>query len=173
MSLWRDLRDLLGMYSSGGMVIMTGMDGAVLETAVSPPSSYDGKIYDQKGIRTTIQLDSDYIIVMSPAVLQQPHIWQSHMSHVAAKLAVLDTLRTWAQQSWLLFMLIPLAWYVRELANMNSLAEWWTMLGPTLLSFVIVRARKWILRFLRAAVLPLLMRGVAWVVKRQFEAFVG
>ena len=34
MSTWRDLRDLLEMYSAGGLVIMTGMDGAVMETAV-------------------------------------------------------------------------------------------------------------------------------------------
>lgn len=174
MSTWHDVRDLLSMYSAGGMVIMTGMDGKVLETAVSPPSStYDGRIYDQKGIRTTIQLDSDYVTVLSLAVLQQPHIWQSHMHHVDAKLAVLDKLHIWARQSWLLFMIIPLAWYGYDLANMNSLAEVWALIGPTLLSFVIVLARKWILRLLQATVLPLLMRVVVWLLKRRFNAFVG
>ena len=81
MSTWQDLRDLLEMYSSGGLVIMTRMDGNLAETAVTPPSSeYTGKTYNATGIRTTIQFDSDYVITMSPSVMHHPQVWQQHMS---------------------------------------------------------------------------------------------
>ena len=173
MSTWRDLRDLLEMYSSGGLVIMTGMDGAVQETAVSPSSSYDGKIYNQTGIRTTIQFDSDYVTVMTPAVLQQPDIWQQHMTQIDDKLAVLDKLREWAQRSWLLFLLIPLAWYGYDLTGISSLEEAWSLIYPTLLSAAIVLGRKWILRGLQVTVLPLITRAVGGFVQRKFKQFVG
>lgn len=174
MSTWRDLRDLLEMYSAGGLVLMTGMDGAVVETAVSPSSStYNGKIYDHTGIRTTIQLDSDYMTVMSTAVLQQPRIWQQHVAHVDAKLAVLDTLREWAQRSWLLFMLMPLVWYGSDLTGIESVEDAWRFIYPTLLGGAIVLGRKWILRGLQAVVLPLIMRVIGWFVKRRFNQFVG
>lgn len=173
MSTWRDLRDLLEMYWSGGLVIMTGMDGAVMETAVSQSLTYDGKIYNTTGIRTTIQLDSDYVTVMTPAVLHQPQIWQLHVAHVDAKLAVLDTLRDWAQRSWLLFMLIPLAWYGYDLTGVSSLEEAWRLIYPTLLSAAIVLGRKWILRGLQVTILPLITRIISWFVKRKFKQFVG
>jgi hypothetical protein len=174
MSTWQDLGDLLEMYRSGGLVIMTGMDGVVQETAVSPPtSSYDGKIYTHTGIRTTIQFDSDYVTVMTPAVLQQPHVWQQHVTHVNAKLAVLDKLRQWAQRSWLLFLLIPLAWAGYDLRGITSWQELWSLIYPTLMSAAIVIGRKWVLRFLQVTVLPLITRAVSWFVRRKFKQFVG
>lgn len=168
MSMWRDLRDVLEMYSAGGLVIMTGMDGRVQETAVSPSSS------DQPiGIRTTIQLNSNYITTVSPAMLQQPQIWEEHVTHINTKLAVLDKLRILAQQSWMLFLLFPLAWFGYELTTITSWEEAWRLIYPTILSFVIVLARKWLLRLLQVTIFPLLTKGIGWFVKRQFEQFVG
>ncbi|PID85099.1 MAG: hypothetical protein CSB13_09780 [Chloroflexi bacterium] len=175
MSSWQDLQALLEMYSSGGLVIMTGMDGAVAETAVSPSSTYNGKTYTHTGIRTTIQLDSDYVTIMSTAVMQQPDIWQKHVSQVEAKLAILKTLQVWAQRSWLLFMLIPLAWYgydFYDLREAQSIQEAWFLLYPTLLSGAVVVGRRWLLRGLQATMLPLTSRMVRWFAQRQFKQFV-
>lgn len=174
MSWWRDLRDVAEMYTTWGMVIMTGMDGAMRETAVSPPpSAYTGKTYTHTGIRTTIQLSSDYVTTLSTAVLQHPHLWQEHMTYVDTKLSVLDKLRRLAQQSWLLFMLIPLIWFGYDLTRIRSLADAWVLIYPMLLSIVIVLTRKWILRFLQVTILPLLMRITAWFVQWKFKQFVG
>ncbi|MBE2221333.1 MAG: hypothetical protein IAF02_07320 [Anaerolineae bacterium] len=172
--MWRDLRDLLEMYWAGGLVIMTGMDGAEMETAVPLPSAADiTKTYSHTGIRTTIQFDSDYITVITPAVLQQPQIWQQHIELVHAKLAVLDKLRTWAQKSWMLFLLIPIAWFGMDFANVNSPDEAWQLIYPMLLSAVIVWGRKWLLRILQKTILPLIMKAVSWFVQRKFRQFVG
>ncbi len=168
MSMWRDLRDVLEMYSAGGLVIMTGMDGRVQETAVSPASS-DKPI----GIRTTIQLNSNYITIVAPAMLQQPQIWQEHVTHINTKLAILDKLRILVQQSWMLFLLFPLVWFGYELTRISSWEEAWQLIYPTILSFVIMLARKWLLRLLQVTIFPLLTKGIGWFVKRQFEQFVG
>ena len=168
MSVWRDLRDVLEMYTSGGLVIMTGMDGRVQETAVSPPSS------DQPiGIRTTIQLNSNYITIVAPAMLQQPKIWQEHVTHINTKLAILDKLRILAQQSWMLFLLFPLAWFGYELTTITSWEEAWRLIYPTILSFVIVLTRKWVLIILQKTVFPLITKTVGWFVQRKFKQFVG
>jgi hypothetical protein len=171
--MWHDLRNLLEMYISGGLVVMTDMEGNVLETAVSPPAAYTGKIYDRQGIRTTIQFDSDYVTVLSPAVLRKTAVLQSHVTRVQTQLAVLERLRVWARRSWLLFLLLPLAWYAAELRSLATLAEAWRLLLPTLLSAAIILARKQLLRFLRAVLLPLIMRVAAWFVTRKFNEFIS
>jgi hypothetical protein len=173
MSAWRDLRDVLEMYTKGGLVIMTGLDGAVMETAVSSPSSYDGKIYNHTGIRTTIQFDSDYVTVMTPTILQQPEVWQQHVGHVNKKLAVLDKLKALAQKSWMLFLLIPAIWFGVDLANTNSVEEAWSLILPILVSALMVWARKWLLLILQKTLLPLITKTVGWFVQRKFKQFVG
>lgn len=173
MSVWRDVGDLLEMVSQGGLVIQTGLDGQVVETAVPDFAVYAGKTYPQKGIRTTIQLDSDYITILSPEIMARPEIWQSHMAQVEAKLVVLQVLRSWARQSWLLFLLPALIWLLGDLLALESLTAVWELLLPTLLSALIVILRKQLVRFLRIAVWPVLMRMVFWLVRRRFQAFVG
>ena len=169
MSVWRDLRDVLEMYTSGGLVILTGLDGSLQETAVSPPSPDNKPI----GIRTTIQLNSNYITTVAPAMLQQPQIWQDHITQINTKLAVLDKLRILAQQSWVLFLLFPLAWFGYELTTITSWEDAWQLIYPTIMSAVIVLARKWLLRLLQKTIFPLLTKGIGWFVKRRFEQFVG
>lgn len=179
MSSWRDLRDVLEMYTNGGLVIMTGLDGSVMETAVSQPASsdtskkYDGKTYDQTGVRTTIQFDSDYVTLMTPAVLQQPQVWQQHVGHVNKKLAVLDKLKTLAQKSWVLFLFIPFIWFGIDLSNTNSVEEAWNLILPILMSALMVWGRKWLLLILQKTVLPLITRIGSWFVQRKFKQFVG
>ncbi|MFO7683524.1 MAG: hypothetical protein R6X34_26115 [Chloroflexota bacterium] len=172
MSMWRDVGDLLEMVSQGGLVIQTGLDGQVVETAVPDPAVYAGKTYPQKGIRTTIQLDSDYITILSPEIMARPEIWQSHMDQVAGKLAVLETLRLWARQSWVVFLLPALVWLLHTLFTLESLAAAWELLLPTLVSALIVFLRKQLKRFLQVFVWPVVMRVVVWVVRRRFQAFV-
>lgn len=174
MSLWRDVRELLEMYRSGGLVIMTGMDGMAMETAVSQSAaSYTGKEYDHAGIRTVIQLDSDYVTVMTPAVLEKPDLWHQHMQRINEKLAVLDKLQELAKKSWMLFMLLPILWYGYDFTQIKSVEDLWRLILPTILSAVIVLARKWILRFLQKFILPLVTRFITWIAKRQFKHFVG
>ena len=173
MGTWQDLHNLLEMYSSGGLTIATGMDGVEMETAVSDTNTYNGKIHDQTGIRTTIQLDSDYVTILSPSVLQHPKLWQQHMTQVNAKLAVLDKLQAWVQNSWVLFLLFPLAWFWSSLLQVNSIQDVWTLVYPTLLSGVIVLVRKYIPRVLLRMFLPIVMRLVRWYAKRQFDEVVG
>lgn len=172
MSAWQDLRDVLEMYTRGGLVIMTGLDGGVMETAVSSPSSYDGKIYSHNGIRTTIQFDSNYVTVMSPTVLQQPEVWQQHVGQVNKKLAVINNLKALAQKSWMVFLLIPAIWFGVDLANTNSVEEAWSLIAPTLLSTAMVWGRKWLLLLLQKTVLPLITKTVGWFVQRKFKQFV-
>ena len=173
MGTWRDLHHLLEMYSSGGLTVATGMDGGELETAVSDTTTYNGKIHNQTGLRTTIQLDSDYITVLSPSVLQKPQIWQQHMAQVDAKLAVLDKLQVWVQNSWMLFLIFPLAWFGIDLVQVNSIQDVWTLIYPTLLSGAIVLVRNYIPRVLFRIFMPVVMRLVRWYAKRQFDEVVG
>lgn len=173
MSVWRDVADLLDMYTRGGLVIQTGLDCLPLETAVPDPLSYDGKTYTQKGIRTTIQFDSDYVTTLTPEILNRPDIWQCHMAQVGAKLSVLDTLRQAAQQSWLLFLLPSLAWLMMELLKLESLANVWQVLLPTAISSLVVLLRQKILQFLQRVVWPLILKAVVWFVQRRFKAFVA
>jgi len=183
MSVWRDLRDVLEMYSTGGMVIMTGLDGSVMETAVSPPhppfstdiDDFTFKTYDPDyapAVRTTIQFDSDYVTLMNPAVLQQSHVWQQHVVHVDNKLSVLDKLKELAQKSWVLFLIIPFIWFGVDLSNVNSVEEAWTLIFPMLLSAAMVWGRKWLLLVLQKTVLPLITKTVGWFVQRKFNQFV-
>lgn len=173
MSSWRDLRDVLEMYTKGGLVIMTGLDGSVMETAVSQSPTYDGKIYNHTGVRTTIQFDSGYVTVMTPTVLQQPQVWQQHVGHVNNKLAVLDTLKTLAQKSWMLFLFIPAIWFGIDLANTNSVEEAWSLILPILLGALMVWGRKWLLLILQKTVLPLITKTAGLFVERKFKQFVG
>ena len=183
MSVWRDLRDVLEMYSTGGMVIMTGLDGSVMETAVSPPhppfatdiDDYTFKTYDPDyapAVRTTIQFDSDYVTLMNPTVLSQPLVWQQHVGHVNAKLTVLDKLKELAQKSWVLFLIIPFTWFGVDLSNTNSLEEAWSLILPMLLSAAMVLGRKWLLLVLQKTVLPLITKTIVWFVQRKFRQFV-
>lgn len=181
MSAWRDLRDVLEMYTKGGLVIMTGLDGSVMETAVSPPPSatdddYTVKTYDPHyapAVRTTIQFDSDYVTLMNHAVLSQPYIWQQHVGHVNNKLAVLDKLKALAQKSWMLFLFIPAIWFGVDLANINSIEEARSLILPIILSALMVWGRKWLLLILQKTVLPLITKTVGWFVERKFKQFVG
>lgn len=172
MSTWQDIIGLLEMYTSGGIVIMTGLDCQVVETAVPADMAvYTGKTYPQKGIRTTIQFDSDYVTTLSPEVLARPEIWQCHMAQVAERLSVLEKLRLAAQQSWLLFLLAPLTWLVNNALQVDSLETAVSLLLPTITSTLIVLLRKQILRLLRMTIWPLIMKLVYRYVQRRFDAF--
>ncbi len=173
MSLWRDVGDLLEMYATGGLVIQTGLDCVAVETAVPDLTLYDGKTYTQKGIRTIIQFDSDYVTTLTPEILTRPEIWQCHLTQIEAKLAVLTTLRQAAQRSWLLFLLPTLAWLIADLFKLESWADVWRLLLPMAISGLIVLLRKQIVWLLYKVVWPLVLKGVVWFVGRRYKAFIA
>lgn len=171
MGWWRDLTDLVDMYSEGGLAIVTPLSGE--STAATAPlldKEYKGKSEADKGVRTVIQLDADMVTLISEDVLINPEVWQRHTLAVNGKLAVLGTLRTWARRSWVVFLTIPLilATYSARLDELpyKVLALTLNLVG----SIIIVRAREWLLRVVLA---PLVMRLVMWYLQRRFQKFIS
>ncbi|MCP4359081.1 MAG: hypothetical protein GY796_13785 [Chloroflexi bacterium] len=173
MSLRRTWNDLLEMYSSGGLQVLTLVDELPEEdTAVSPPP-YHGKIYDRQGVRTVIQLDSDYMTVMSPEVVLDPELWRRHTAVIQSKFDIFRRLQMMARQSWLLFLIIPALWLAPQLATQGWPDVLWSIIGSAGMGTVIVLARKWILKGLAMTVLPLIQHVFGAVARRRLDQFLA
>ena len=62
------------------------------------------KIYDRIGIRTIIQLDADYVTMMSPEVLAMPELCKRHAEILKEKLSVLECFRVLAWKNWVIMV---------------------------------------------------------------------
>lgn len=171
MGMRRDLHDLVEMFSEGGLQVVTLMADLEGDTAV--PTPYQGKTYDQRGIRTTIQFDSDYVTVLSPEVLAMPELWQRHTAVIQAKLTVLQRVRFWGRQSWLLFLLYPLYTFISTLVSGGFPEEWLSLTINILGGVIVVLARNWIVRGFRLIFLPPVLWVARWYVQRRFRQFVS
>lgn len=176
MVIWRDLHDVLKMVSEGGLQVMTlvpELEGGAPAHSQSIP--YRGKIYDQRGIRTIIQFDSDYVTTMSPEVLAMPELWKQHMEVLQKKLGILQEIRTRIEQSllWLL-LLLPFLICLTYALMTGKFSEEWLSLAITApaASFIVWWVRERIVRFLCL----LLLSPALWVVRRyvqwRFQQFV-
>lgn len=140
MRMWRDLQDVIKMASEGGLQVVTLVAESEGDMTVSSTSSaYQGKIYDRRGIRTTVQFDSDYVTTLSPEVLAMPELWNRHAAVLQKKLIILQRLRVWVKRSWFLFLLVPLGTFILDLTAGGC---------SVLLGAAIVLAQRWIARFL-------------------------
>ncbi len=178
MSMWRDLQDVMKMVSEGGLQVVTLMPELEVGTAVfSLPPAYQGKIYDQRGIRTTIQFDSDYVTTMSPEVLAMPELWQRHTDVLQEKLSILKKMQFWVGQSWLLFLIYPVYMVISALMTDGFPGEWLSLTSSAhvgmVMGVVIALVRKLIVRFLRALLLPPVLWAVRWYVQRRFQQFIS
>jgi hypothetical protein len=170
MSIRSDLNDLVEMYSAGGLQVVTllnGEDGTTTESDTNRP--YNGKIHDLKGVRSIIQPDGDLVTVISREVLIRPKVWQRHTETIDDKLAVLDKLKQWARQSWVLFLIIPIAWAIYDVKAKGFPEVGFAWLGPIILSLIIALAKKQLLQILQVLVLPLIMRIVMRYIHRRLE----
>jgi len=177
--MWRDLQDVMKMVSEGGLQVVTLVPELDGDAAVSSPSlTYQGKIYDQRGIRTTIQFDSDYVTTLSPEVLTMPELWQRHTAVLQAKLTILQRMRFWVRQSWLLFLLYPIYMFISALTTGEFPGEWLSLTSSSVhvaavMGIAIVLARKLIVRLLRVLLLPPVLWVARWYVQRCFQRFVS
>jgi hypothetical protein len=174
MSLRSDLNDLVEIYSAGGLQVVTllsGEDGTTTESGTNRP--YDGKSYDQKGMRSIIQPDGDLVTVISPEVLTKPQVWQLHTETIDEKLAVLERLKQWARQSWVLFLIIPITWFGYNMMTKGFVEIGIAWLGPAIISILIVLAKDKFLHILQILVFPLIMRIVMRYLKHRLEQFLS
>ena len=169
MGWWRDLNDLVEMYSEGGLAIVTPLSGE--SSAAAAPvldENYEGKREAATGVRTTIQLDSDMVTFMSEDVLENPDVWLRHTQAINRKLAVLGRLPIWLRRSWVLFLpfsLAPVLTSTRYEEVDKLLA--WTLSGLLATSIGLARKR------LVGVVLPLVVRLVTWYLQRRFKNFIS
>ncbi len=165
MRMWRDLQDVIKMVSEGGMQVVTLVAEPEGDITVSSTSStYQGKIYDRRGIRTTIQFDSDYVTTLSPETLSMPELWKRHTTILQEKLIILQRIHGWVQRSWLLFLLFPMGTFIFDV-----------MAGgySVLLAAAIVLARTWIVRFLYELLRPPVLAVARWYAQWRFRRFVS
>ncbi|MDQ3186835.1 MAG: hypothetical protein M3Q16_10365 [Pseudomonadota bacterium] len=177
MSMWHDLKDVSKMFSEGGLQVVTLIAEPEGDTAVSSPPSpspvYQGKIYDRRGIRTTIQFDLDYITTLSPEVLGMRELWERHTDVLQKKLIILQRIRYWVRRSWLLFLLYPIYTFISALTTHGVSGESLSLICSLLLGVAIVLARKWMVRLLCKLLRPLVLSPVRWYVRRRFQRFVS
>jgi hypothetical protein len=163
MSIKQDLRDLKALVHERGFQVVTliaeseGDAGGVNKEAKAK-TIY--KSYDSKGIRTTIQLDSDCIIMMSPEVLTMPRLWEQHAVEVKEKLGILERISSLLGNLgfWLLLVLslVPLAYTWDKLADRSLIAV------SAIPAIIIALFRRQLLSLLR----KLLLRPVFWAIGR-------
>lgn len=127
-SIKQDLRDLKALVHERGFQVVTliaeseGDAGGVNKEAKAK-TIY--KSYDSKGIRTTIQLDSDCIIMISPEVLTMPRLWEQHAIAVKEKLGILERISSLVGKlGFLLLLLLSLSPFIAwdELADRSLIA---------------------------------------------------
>lgn len=174
MDIWRDLQDVMKIFSEGGLHVVTLITEQEGDTAASSQSSiYQGKIYDRRGIRTTIQLDSDYVTIFSPEVLTMRELWQQHSNALKAKLSVLQRVRFLARHSWLLFLFGPISAFISALMSGGVWKEPYLLATSALAAVAIVMARKQLVRLLRVLLLRPILGIARGYVQRKFQRFVS
>lgn len=101
------------------------------------------KSYDSRGIRTTIQLDADYVTMISPEVLAMPELWKRHTEILREKLSVLGSAQHLAWRSsgviWTLSAL-PVLYTLATGGNSEYWLQWLSWTGSVGL-IVLVRNR--------------------------------
>ncbi len=182
MSMWRDLQDVMKMVSEGGLQVVTlipELEGGAAVFSLS--STYQGKIYDQRGIRTTIQFDSDYITTISPEVLAMPELWQRHTDVLREKLSILKKTQFWVGKSWLLFLIYPVYTVIFALMTEGFPGEWLSLTSGAHVGMAmglvagaaVVLARKLFVRLLRVLLLPPVLWAARWYAQRRFQQFIS
>ena len=168
MGLRRDLDDLAKMYSEGGLIVLTLANGESPSPAErSSDEPYNGRVTNQPGLRTAVQLDGDVVTTASRHMLFEEGVWREHITKVDAKLAVVASLQHWVRRSWLIFMIIPLGWLLADLLAQESVEAALLAVRTTLLSSIIVVARRYLLAALRIILLPPVRLLVGWYLNRQ------
>ncbi|SCX87674.1 hypothetical protein SAMN05216308_101679 [Nitrosospira sp. Nsp13] len=101
--MFQNLHDAIELISEGGVQVITLLPEEVRMDSARPASidQYKGKVFDRQGIRTLIQLDSDYVTVLSPAVLSMPELLKRHSDAVHARLTIFQRIQTWAHYIWI------------------------------------------------------------------------
>lgn len=172
MSLRQDIGELIEMYSAGGMIVLTAGDGTTRSaTAPTLDETYDGKVSDQPGIRTTIQLDMNVITLVSADLANRADVWQRHATAVDARLALIERVQQWARQSWLLFLALPLFWLGSDL--MDRQLDTRSLLASAALSGLLYLGRNLIRKVLARIVWPSLIKLLARLLKKRFDAFIS
>jgi hypothetical protein len=104
MGLRGDFKDLVKIVTDGGLEVVTEMTATGPKGNTSTITTADEKketreerktykIHDRAGIRTTIQLDADYVTIISREVLTMPELWERHTEILKEKLSVLERVR--------------------------------------------------------------------------------
>ena len=119
MGVCSDFKDLVKIVRDGGLEVVTetgtmGPQGNTSTTTVRDKQETREKrktykIYDRIGIRTTIQLDADYVTMMSPEVLGMPELCKRHAEILKEKLSVLERFRVLAWKNWVIIFLPSMA----------------------------------------------------------------
>ena len=119
MGVCSDFKDLVKIVRDGGLEVVTetgtmGPQGNTSTTTVRDKQETREKrktykIYDRIGIRTTIQLDADYVTMMSPEVLGMPELCKRHAEILKEKLSVLERVRGLAWKTWAVIFLPSMA----------------------------------------------------------------
>jgi hypothetical protein len=109
MGIRGDFKDLVKIVNEGGLEVVTEIGTTGSEGNTSATSGGEKKetqeerktckSYDSRGIRTTIQLDGDYVTMMSPEALGMPELWKRHRETLKEKLSVVERLRRLAWKS--------------------------------------------------------------------------
>ena len=136
------IRDAIELIREGGLQVITLLSEEK-NTTLSPSSAsdqYQGKVFDQQGIRTLIQLDSDYVTILSPGVLSMPELLKRHGEAVNEKLGKFQQLQSYILHSCMLFLI------VFSLFMYGIVEEWWVVALGLMGSYGIKYARHWLAR---------------------------
>jgi hypothetical protein len=174
MGLRRDLDDLAKMYSEGGLIVLTLANGEnVSPAAPRNDEPYNGRVNDQHGLRTAIQLDGDVVTAVSRDMLYDQDTWHRHMAMVDAKLGVVLSVQNWVRRSWLLFLIIPFGWLLADVLAQDSVLAALAVVRTAALTYIVIELRKQLLTVLRIVLLPLVRRLVGWYMSNQRSKFLS
>ncbi len=139
---------------TGGLQVVTLLDGTTTTGVPVEEASYTGKHFNQKGIRTVVQPDMDVMIMVSPEVFAIDGLWEQHTAVVQQKLSIIYKLSQWIQQSWLVILLLPTIWLFYNYLRVGFPDVWMAAGQSLLVSGIIYLSRRFI------------VRGFSWVIGR-------
>jgi hypothetical protein len=153
MGIRGDFKDLVKIVNEGGLEVVTeigttGSEGNTSATRGGEKKETQEerktcKSYDSRGIRTTIQLDGDYVTMMSPEALNMPELWKRHTETLKEKLFVVERVRRLASVSSLLIFVLSFLWALYAAATGGFLtygSQWFSVVG-LLLGAVFIKLR--------------------------------
>jgi hypothetical protein len=148
-----DFKDLVKIVRDGGLEVVTRIDGTGPGTIPRPATVGDKqevqeerktyKVYDTTGIRTTIQLDADYVTIMSPEVLAMPELCKRHTEILKEKLSVLERIRYLALSSLCVLSggsILPVL-YVWVMGGFSASGVQWLSIVSPLAGLLVIRYR--------------------------------